>query len=90
MRATIRLEDSLLAEAKRIAAETGSTLTSVVENALRQSFAHQKRAEKRGKVRLTTSGKGGLRTGVDLDNSAALLDLMEQRRAESRELGVIP
>jgi hypothetical protein len=79
MRTTIRLEDSLLAEAKRIAAETGSTLTAVIENALRQSFAHQKRAEKRGKVRFTTSGKGGLRPGVDLDNSAALLDLMEQR-----------
>ena len=78
MRTTIRLEDSLLAEAKRIAAENDITLTSVVENALRQSFAHQERAGKRGKVRFTTSGKGGLRPGVDLDDSAALLDLMEQ------------
>jgi putative antitoxin of VapBC-like toxin-antitoxin system len=78
MRTTIRLEDSLLAEAKRIAAENDITLTSVIENALRQSFAHQKRAGKRGKVRFTTSGKGGLRPGVDLDDSAALLDLMEQ------------
>jgi hypothetical protein len=78
MRTTIRLEDSLLAEAKRIAAEKGGTLTSVIENALRQSFAQQERAEKRGKVSFTTSGKGGLRPGVDLDSSAALLHLMEQ------------
>jgi hypothetical protein len=78
MRTTIRLEDSLLAEAKKIAAEKGATLTSVIENALRQSFARQKRAQKRGRVRFTTSGKGGLRPGVDLDDSAALLDLMEQ------------
>jgi hypothetical protein len=78
MRITIRLEDSLLAEAKRRAAENGSTLTAVIERALRQSFAHQRRAKKRGKVRLTTSGEGGLRSGVDLDDSAALLDLMEQ------------
>jgi hypothetical protein len=78
MRTTIRLEDSLLAEAKRIAAENGSTLTSVIESALRQSFAHQGRAEKRGKVRLTTAGRGGLRPGIDLDDSAALLDVMEQ------------
>jgi hypothetical protein len=78
MRTTIRLEDSLLAEAKRIAAEKGATLTAVIESALRQSFAERKRAEKRGKVRFTTSGKGGLRPGVDLDDSAALLDLMEQ------------
>jgi hypothetical protein len=78
MRTTIRLEDSLLAEAKKFAAEKGSTLTAVIENALRQSFAHQGRAQKRGKVHLPTSGKGGLRPGVDLDDSAALLDLMEQ------------
>jgi len=78
MRTTIRLDESLLAEAKKIAAEKGSTLTSVVENALRQSFAQQKRASRRGKVSFTTSGKGGLRPGVDLDDSAALLDLMER------------
>jgi hypothetical protein len=78
VRTTIRLEDSLLAEAKRIAAEKGSTLTSVIENALRQSFAVQKRVGKRRKVRFTTSGKGGLRPEVDLDDSAALLDLMER------------
>ena len=77
MRTTIRLEDSLLAEAKKIAAEKGATLTSVIENALRQSFAQQKRAASRGRVRFTTSGKGGLRPGVDLDDSAALFDLME-------------
>jgi hypothetical protein len=78
MRTTIRLEESLLAEAKRIAAAKGSTLTAVIENSLRQSFAQQKLAVKRGKVRFTTSGKGGLRPGVELDDSAALLDIMEQ------------
>ena len=78
MRTTVRLEESLLAEAKRIAAAKGSTLTAVIENALRQSFAQQRLAVKRGKVRFTTSGKGGLQPGVDLDDSAALLDLMEQ------------
>jgi hypothetical protein len=78
MRTTIRLDDSLLAEAKKIAADKKTTLTAVIETALRQSFAHQKRADQRGKVSFTTSGKGGLRPGVDLDDSASLLDLMEQ------------
>ena len=78
MRTTIRLDDTLLAEAKKKAVEQHSTLTAIIENALRQSFAHQQHAAKRGKVRFTTSGKGGLRPGVDLDDSAALLDLMEQ------------
>jgi hypothetical protein len=76
--ASVRLDSALLTEAKKIAAEKGTTLTAIIENALRQSFAHQQRAKRRGKVRFTTSGKGGLRPGVDLDDSAALLDLMEQ------------
>jgi hypothetical protein len=78
MRTTIRLDDALLAEAKKAAAENGTTLTAVIENALRQSFAHRSQVAPRGRVRFTTSGKGGLRPGVDLDDSAALLELMEQ------------
>ena len=80
MRTTIRLrlDDSLLAEAKKAAGEQGTTLTAVIENALRQSFAHRRYVAQRGKVRFTTSGKGGLRSGVDLDDSAALLELMER------------
>lgn len=78
MRTTIRLDDSILGEAKRIAAEKGMTLTAVIENALRQSFAGRKVAAKRGKIRFTTSGKGGLRPGVDLEDSAALLEMMEE------------
>lgn len=78
MRTTIRLDDSLLAEAKKVAAAKGSTLTAVIETALRQSFAHRQRAAQRGRVSFTTSGKGGLRPGVDLDDSAALLELIDQ------------
>ena len=86
-RTSIRLNDSLLADAKRIAAEKGSTLTSVIEKVLRQSFAPQKRAGKPGKGRFTTSGKGGFRPGVDLDRWAALLDLMEQPSSIVEEYG---
>lgn len=67
MRITIRLEDSLLREAKRQAAEQGTTLAAVIEN-----------AAQRGKASFTTSGMGGLRPGVDLEGSAALLEVMEQ------------
>jgi hypothetical protein len=78
MRITLPLDDALLTQAKKVAAEQHSTLAAIIENALRQTFAHQQRAKKRGKVRFTTSGKGGIRPGVDLDNSAALLDRMER------------
>ena len=77
MRTTINLDDALLAEAKQVAAQTGRSLTAVVEDALRQSL-HRRHATVRRAVQLPVFGEGGLRPGVDLDDSAALLDLMEQ------------
>jgi hypothetical protein len=78
MRTTIRLDDQLLAEAKQLAARSGRTLTSIIEEALRESFARRRQALRSKKVRLHTVGGHGLQPGVDLDDSAALLDLMEQ------------
>jgi|HubBroStandDraft_3_1064219.scaffolds.fasta_scaffold01619_7 hypothetical protein len=77
MRTTIRLDDHLLAEAKQRAARRGVTLTAVVEEALRESFSRQEAREERKPVNLPSHGHGWLRPGVDLDNNAALLDLME-------------
>lgn len=76
MRTTIRLEDELLREAKQLAAATGRTLTAVIEDALRAQLA--RRAEPRERVELPVfRGGGGLQPGVDLDDNAALLELME-------------
>lgn len=77
MRTTIRLPDDLLAAAKRHAAATGRTLTRVIEDALRAALARQERASETPDVSLPTFGSGGLHPGVDLDDSAALLDIME-------------
>lgn len=77
MRTTIRLDERLLAEAKKRAAETGRTLTAVLEDALRESLARRSTRKKRKAVRLKTIRGDGVRPGVDLDDTAALLDLME-------------
>ena len=77
MRTTIRLDDALLAEAKQVAARTGRSLTAVVEDALRESL-HRRHETARRAVELPVFGEGGTQPGVDLDDSAALLDLMEQ------------
>jgi Arc/MetJ family transcription regulator len=77
MRTTIRLDDQLLAEAKRYASESGRTLTGLIEDALREVLARRLQPRPRERVKLTTYGRGGTQPGVDLDNSAALLDLME-------------
>ena len=76
MRTTIRLDDQLLAEAKELAARSGRSLTAVIEDALREMFARRKKPAPREPVRLTTVSGNGLLPGVDLDDSAALLELM--------------
>jgi hypothetical protein len=76
MRTTINIDDALLAEAKQVAARTGRSLTAVVEDALRQSLHRRHQASRRA-IDLPVFGEGGMRPGVDLDDSAALLDVME-------------
>jgi len=77
MRTTIDLPDDLLAEAKARAAREGRSLSEVVGDAVRGSFARSLAAERKD-VELPTFDGGGLQPGVDLDDSASLLDLMEQ------------
>lgn len=78
MRTTVRLDDRLLREAKEFAARNGRTLTAVIEDALRQFLSQREKRSSRRPFRLLTFRGSGLRPGVDLDNSAALLDLMEK------------
>jgi hypothetical protein len=77
MRTTVRLDADLLREAKAHAAMTGRTLTSVIEEGLRQVLARRDSVRQATPVMLTTCGGRGLQPGVDLDDSAALLDRME-------------
>jgi len=76
MRTTIDLPPELLAEAKERAAREGRSLSDVVGDAVRSSFSRTTTRE-RVPLELPTFGSGGLQPGVDLDDSAALLDLME-------------
>ena len=80
MRTTVRLNEDLLADAKKLAAESGRSLTAVIEDALRETLL-RKKSPVRHKLRieLPVHHGSGLRPGVDLDNSAALLDLLEER-----------
>jgi putative antitoxin of VapBC-like toxin-antitoxin system len=77
MRTTIRLDDELLAEAKQQAARSGSTLTAVIEQALREMLQRRREMRSLPPVEIPTWGHGGLQPGVNLDNSAALIDLLE-------------
>ncbi len=77
MRTTIRLSDDLFREARQHAAETGQTLTALIDEALRERLARRWEGPQRRAVRLPVHGRGGTAPGVDLDDSAELLDRME-------------
>ena len=79
MRTTIRLDDQLLRETKRLAHDTGRTVTAVIEEALRETLARRRARPKRATARLPTFKGDGLIPGVDLDNRAGLLEIMEEK-----------
>lgn len=75
MRTTIRLDDALLRRAKARAAEKGRSLNDFISDAVRAALAPARTSPL---VReLPTFPGGALAPGVDLDDSSALLDLME-------------
>lgn len=80
MRTTIRLDEGLLKELKRFAAETGRTMTAIIEDALREVLARRSHPRTRTRVKLTVAGGRGPLPGVDLDHSASLLDVMDGPR----------
>lgn len=79
MRTTVRLPDDLMKAVKQHAVDTNRTLTDVIEEALRAALARGESDRVREPVRLPTYGSGGALLGVDLDDSASLLDLMDGR-----------
>lgn len=82
MRTTIRLDDDLLQRAKREALDRGTTLTSVIEDALRRALAPAG-SDRREPFRMRTFHGDGVQPGVDLDDTAALLDLMDEHDARA-------
>ncbi len=77
MRTTIRLDPHLLRDAKKHAASTHRTLTSVIEDALREVLARTRTS--RPEIELPVSPhRGGLMPGIDLTNSAALMDVLDE------------
>jgi hypothetical protein len=78
MKTTLNIDDDVLLSAKRQAAATDRTLTSMVETALRQLLAVEQRATKPYRFR-GKPVKGKLLPGVDLNDRDGLYDLMERR-----------
>ena len=76
MRTTIRIDDNLLKEAKKAAIESNISFTALVELALKEVL-YRRNTEKKSPLELVTFKGNGIRHGVDLDDSSALLDIMD-------------
>ncbi len=81
MRTTIRLEDHLLREAKAQAARAGRSLNDFIEEAVRAALYNAGSNQPVPPPLPLFRGGRGLRAGVDLDNNAALLELMDDDRS---------
>ena len=93
-RTTIRMDEELFAETKLFAARTGKTFQTVVEDALRMMLFRRQLptglprpstslppwdvGREGGAARIVTFKGDGLQPGVDLDDNASLLELMEE------------
>jgi hypothetical protein len=77
MRTTIRIDEDLYRRTKARAAQTGQTVSEVIEDAVRQALRPRGRPAA-SVPPLPTFGGAGVMPGVDLADSRALRDLMEE------------
>ena len=83
MRTTIRLDDSLLRDAKSMAAKAGRSLNDFIEEAVRLAVRTPSALPAASVELPVFRGGHGLRAGVNLDSGTALLDLMDDDRLRS-------
>lgn len=81
MRTTVTIDDSLYRRVKARAASSGRSVSSFIEDALRVAVLTKSTGEA-GKIEpLPVFGGSGVLPGVDLGDSAALRDLMDEGKS---------
>jgi hypothetical protein len=84
MRTTVTIDDDLLDELKRRAAERGTTVSRLIEDAVRLAAARPRAAEAE-EFELVTYGKGGRFTTLDVNRISALLEPEDVERYGRRD-----
>jgi hypothetical protein len=80
MRTTVRIDEALLAEAKAYAARHNRSLTSVLEDALRELLSRHGERVEQTSVRLDVFFGDGLMPGVEIDSSARLHEFVDEEQ----------
>lgn len=79
MRTTVTIDDHLYRELKSRAGASGRTVGALIEDAVRDSFQAPDQVARAPLPPLPVfQGKPGLMPGVDLDDNAALRELMDE------------
>ena len=73
MRTTITLDEHLLERLKKRAAESGTSVSGLIERAVRL-LLQASAAQRRDRFDLVTFGEGGEFTTLNIDKTAALLE----------------
>ena len=74
MRTTITLDDRLLAQLKKKAAESGTSVSGLIEQAVRLFIRAAPAARGRERFELVTFGAGGRFSARNIDRTPALLE----------------
>jgi hypothetical protein len=76
----VTLDDRLHREARMYATEHGTTLTALIEEALRLRLAKRLKTARKKRVRLPTFKGDGLQPGITLDHMETVYDVMDGLR----------
>ena len=80
MRTTLNIDEALLADYKQLAARSHRSLSSVIQDALRESLLRRYEGASASRVKLPTFGHGGALPGVDLDDNVATRRILDDER----------
>jgi hypothetical protein len=81
VRTTLTIDSHVLAEFKRRSAETHRTISSLIEDALREHLSRGRDQAATKPLDFPIVGGGGVAPGVDLSSNAALSDYVDRADA---------
>ncbi len=84
MRTTITLDDQLLAKLKKRAAESGTSVSGLIEQAVRLVIQAPPPARRRARFELVSFGAGGRFSSRNIDKTSSLLEAEDLDRFAPR------